>query len=165
MDLVSLVNIEQPSQFSGGIGVSFADLLSHFVINASIIPSFVRYQHQHFDNDYYEARKKPISLKCKYSYYCNNTDHDKYKLLSTNTINFLDYVQDFDFDKENNTCPICYDLVYPPVILNCNHSFCKKCLDSYDKKKEYNSKQMECPLCRKEYNYKFVCISYTTKIT
>ncbi len=48
---------------------------------------------------------------------------------------------------ESYQCPICLEPVQEDEhsILNCNHIFCKKCIDDYIKQKKYT-----CPLCRGE---------------
>jgi hypothetical protein len=43
-------------------------------------------------------------------------------------------------------CPICQDLLYHPVTLFCQHSFCKLCLKRY--KKENPTKKASCPMCK-----------------
>lgn len=54
---------------------------------------------------------------------------------------------------ESCQCPICLEQVQEEEqsILNCNHIFCKKCIDDYIKQKKNT-----CPLCRgeiKNYSY------------
>ena len=46
-------------------------------------------------------------------------------------------------DNKNYTCSICHDIFYKPVILFCQHTFCKSCIGNVQPKK--------CPLCKKSY--------------
>jgi len=46
-------------------------------------------------------------------------------------------------DPEKYACPICQELAYKPIRLNCNHLFCLKCLIKAQKKNLDN-----CPVCR-----------------
>jgi len=46
-------------------------------------------------------------------------------------------------DPEKYACPICQELAYKPIRLNCNHLFCLKCLIRAQKKNLDN-----CPVCR-----------------
>ncbi|OUM70515.1 hypothetical protein PIROE2DRAFT_37332 [Piromyces sp. E2] len=46
-------------------------------------------------------------------------------------------------DPEKYSCPICQELAYKPIRLNCNHLFCLKCLIRAQKKNLDN-----CPVCR-----------------
>ncbi|ORX47636.1 hypothetical protein BCR36DRAFT_256505, partial [Piromyces finnis] len=46
-------------------------------------------------------------------------------------------------DPEKYSCPICQELAYKPIRLNCNHLFCLKCLIKAQKKNLDN-----CPVCR-----------------
>ena len=39
---------------------------------------------------------------------------------------------------EDLKCPICLELVYEPVLTNCGHLFCQRCVRS----------QTQCPTCR-----------------
>lgn len=49
------------------------------------------------------------------------------------------------FPEEDFLCPVCCGVFSDPVVLQCGHSGCKKCLDMY-----WSSKgSRECPLCRK----------------
>jgi len=52
-------------------------------------------------------------------------------------------------ELETNTCPICYELMLPPInspilLFPCGHTFCNKCLKDHSKKNGFI-----CPLCRK----------------
>lgn len=49
--------------------------------------------------------------------------------------------------KENFTCPICSDLMYPPVTLYCGHSFCNACLQKHIKTKLHDFDPVKCPSC------------------
>ena len=46
-------------------------------------------------------------------------------------------------DNSSDTCSICLEDTSDTCLLNCNHSFCKKCIDDYLKR---NNKK--CPNCR-----------------
>ncbi|ORX80164.1 hypothetical protein BCR32DRAFT_177180, partial [Anaeromyces robustus] len=46
-------------------------------------------------------------------------------------------------DPEKYSCPICQELAYKPIRLDCNHLFCLKCLIKAQKKNLNN-----CPVCR-----------------
>lgn len=39
-------------------------------------------------------------------------------------------------------CSICADLIIEATALNCSHTFCKHCIDTWKRKKK------ECPVCR-----------------
>ena len=45
------------------------------------------------------------------------------------------------------TCSICQEIFDDPFRITCGHTFCKKCLNEWEKK----SKNSLCPLCREEY--------------
>ncbi|XP_072772225.1 E3 ubiquitin-protein ligase TRIM35-like [Nerophis lumbriciformis] len=45
-------------------------------------------------------------------------------------------------------CPACLDVFKDPVMLPCNHSFCRSCVEQWWKEK----KDRSCPLCRTECN-------------
>nr|XP_054755966.1 tripartite motif-containing protein 5-like [Lytechinus pictus] len=48
---------------------------------------------------------------------------------------------------EDLNCSICLEIFDDPTILGCGHTFCRKCLGNYDKRrKAYND--MECPICK-----------------
>ncbi|XP_067312531.1 E3 ubiquitin-protein ligase TRIM35-like [Pseudorasbora parva] len=46
---------------------------------------------------------------------------------------------------EELSCPVCCEIFKVPVILSCNHSICKECLEQFWKTKE----AQECPVCSK----------------
>ncbi|KAI3369567.1 hypothetical protein L3Q82_024382 [Scortum barcoo] len=46
--------------------------------------------------------------------------------------------------EEDLCCPVCHDVFRDPVLLSCNHSFCKDCLKSWWRKKQ----TQECPVCQ-----------------
>ncbi|XP_078064320.1 zinc-binding protein A33-like [Mustelus asterias] len=48
---------------------------------------------------------------------------------------------------EEAICPICLDFFTNPVILECDHNFCRSCITQCWEKKEINS----CPECREEF--------------
>jgi hypothetical protein len=41
-------------------------------------------------------------------------------------------------------CPVCFDRLYVPVTLKCNHVFCEHCIY------EWLDKEKTCPVCRAE---------------
>ncbi|XP_072179744.1 uncharacterized protein [Diadema setosum] len=49
--------------------------------------------------------------------------------------------------SQNLLCPLCLDIFDDPTLLECKHTFCRRCLQQYDK---CHSQQtyMVCPLCR-----------------
>jgi hypothetical protein len=51
-------------------------------------------------------------------------------------------------DYETIYCPLKMDIMYEPVILNCNHKFCLYFLDSW--KKYSNVQNFCCPLCKRK---------------
>ncbi|XP_044000297.1 nuclear factor 7, ovary-like [Gambusia affinis] len=46
--------------------------------------------------------------------------------------------------EEDLCCPVCQDVFKDPVLLSCSHSFCKKCLKKWWRKK----RSRECPVCK-----------------
>lgn len=53
-------------------------------------------------------------------------------------------------DKINDdfVCAICYNLLYKPTILPCNHRFCVSCLEKWSNREKEG---FQCPLCQREY--------------
>ena len=50
--------------------------------------------------------------------------------------------------NDDFVCAICYNLLYKPTILPCNHRFCVSCLEKwYNREKE----GFQCPLCQRGY--------------
>ncbi|XP_035276455.1 tripartite motif-containing protein 35-like [Anguilla anguilla] len=47
--------------------------------------------------------------------------------------------------EEELSCPVCSEIFRDPVVLSCNHSFCKACLQQYWEQKG----SQECPVCRR----------------
>ncbi|XP_048056477.1 E3 ubiquitin-protein ligase TRIM35-like [Megalobrama amblycephala] len=43
------------------------------------------------------------------------------------------------------SCPVCFDILKDPVLLSCNHSICKECLQQFWRTKN----TQECPVCRR----------------
>lgn len=70
--------------------------------------------------------------------------NDKTKENNTMITNLND-----DYDS-NNECPICFNTIPKEqlYITNCNHVFCKSCLDKWFNKSKFN-----CPSCRKNIYY------------
>lgn len=66
--------------------------------------------------------------------------------------------KDVNTDSLDNSCPLCLDLLFQPVTLDCKHSFCHFCLYQLlhlnserqeiltGRKQEYQS--LDCPICR-----------------
>ncbi|XP_017308113.1 E3 ubiquitin-protein ligase TRIM35 isoform X1 [Ictalurus punctatus] len=48
------------------------------------------------------------------------------------------------YSEEDLSCPVCYDIFKDPVLLSCEHSVCKECLEVFWRKKE----RQECPVCK-----------------
>ncbi|XP_070577954.1 probable E3 ubiquitin-protein ligase MID2 [Ptychodera flava] len=67
------------------------------------------------------------------------------------------------------SCPLCYELFSVPIILKCNHTFCKKCLEvDFKKRIEGADKskgdgdsppKMTCPTCEKEVTVESKCFN------
>ncbi|XP_075262060.1 uncharacterized protein LOC142353649 isoform X2 [Convolutriloba macropyga] len=55
------------------------------------------------------------------------------------------YALSFD-DNEELSCTICFHIFEEPRILNCGHSFCRKCLE-----KLVHRNQRQCPVCRSQF--------------
>ncbi|XP_038671627.1 zinc-binding protein A33-like [Scyliorhinus canicula] len=53
--------------------------------------------------------------------------------------------QSFEMEDELS-CAVCHDLYNDPVLLDCDHSFCRSCITQYWEKADSTS----CPVCRKE---------------
>lgn len=49
------------------------------------------------------------------------------------------------FTEADLLCPVCRYIYTDPVLLSCNHSFCKICLARHWQKK----KTLKCPVCKK----------------
>ncbi|KAK4904282.1 hypothetical protein LTR66_017923, partial [Elasticomyces elasticus] len=56
----------------------------------------------------------------------------------------LEYVEDYD---NNLMCPICQVPLIEPVVLECDHTFCKQCLHDYSRSGLTNARRI-CPSCR-----------------
>lgn len=56
----------------------------------------------------------------------------------------LDYVSEYD---SHLMCPICHVPFVDPVVLDCDHTFCRLCLDEYQEGAN-NSPRNTCPSCR-----------------
>jgi len=63
-----------------------------------------------------------------------------------------------EFGKEIGVCKICTQLVEDPVVLKCDHFYCKKCIEKKIKEVDFplpgekSAKKMECPECEQEFN-------------
>ena len=57
-------------------------------------------------------------------------------------------VKDEKYSPQSLECPICKNIFNNPKILKCLHSFCRKCLESYDVIGA-GTNSIVCPLCRK----------------
>ena len=51
-------------------------------------------------------------------------------------------------DNLSDTCSICLEDTSDTCLLNCNHSFCKKCIEKMYEK----TNNQTCPYCRSELN-------------
>ncbi|CAD8136223.1 unnamed protein product [Paramecium octaurelia] len=59
-------------------------------------------------------------------------------------------IQIHSVDYPEYICVICLQIFYKPIITQCGHNFCGKCIS------EWMMKKKQCPYCRKEYqNYNF----------
>ncbi|CAK72762.1 unnamed protein product (macronuclear) [Paramecium tetraurelia] len=59
-------------------------------------------------------------------------------------------IQIHSVDCSEYMCVICLQVFYKPIITQCGHNFCGKCIS------EWMQKKKQCPYCRKEYqNYNF----------
>ena len=47
--------------------------------------------------------------------------------------------------KKTQECPICYENIENPIILNCHHTFCLKCIRLLEQ--EHINGKIKCPLC------------------
>lgn len=53
---------------------------------------------------------------------------------------------------EEFTCPICFDGIILPKLLECGHTFCLKCIKDYSDDIKTDSRDLVCPLCRSKFN-------------
>lgn len=53
-----------------------------------------------------------------------------------------------DLFRKGFECTICIDYYVEPVITNCQHTFCKSCIENYIGTKRYQ----DCPLCKSQIN-------------
>ncbi len=84
--------------------------------------------------------------KCAY-----NIGIDHLRIIDEDIIDYNDLIIDnnnTNFIKHILTCSICNNLMYPPVTLNCGHSFCEGCLNEYISVCNKNYYEKKCPLCR-----------------
>ena len=51
---------------------------------------------------------------------------------------------------ESLMCSLCLDVFEDATLLKCGHSFCRRCLDSYDQCQPHVKDSIPCPLCREE---------------
>ncbi|KPI38054.1 uncharacterized protein AB675_1021 [Cyphellophora attinorum] len=54
----------------------------------------------------------------------------------------LDYVSDYD---PHLMCPICHVPFVDPIVLDCDHTFCRQCYDEYCREPD---PRVQCPTCR-----------------
>eukprot|EP00002_Diphylleia_rotans_P005964 TRINITY_DN151_c1_g2_i2.p1 TRINITY_DN151_c1_g2~~TRINITY_DN151_c1_g2_i2.p1 ORF type:complete len:178 (-),score=47.24 TRINITY_DN151_c1_g2_i2:729-1262(-) len=55
---------------------------------------------------------------------------------------------------EGLQCPLCFELYDDPRILTCGHSFCRQCIDSWQRRSNPNVQdRVSCPICRGETLY------------
>ncbi|KAI8919126.1 SNF2 family N-terminal domain-containing protein [Powellomyces hirtus] len=53
--------------------------------------------------------------------------------------------------NDDDSCPICFDLMAQPTLFPCLHISCWDCIVGYLQKREQNGEKGECPICRKEF--------------
>jgi len=59
-----------------------------------------------------------------------------------------------DNDNDSSTCPICMDAFYLPRQLDCQHIFCRNCLNDWIRQQRRGRKQSwGCPICRQTYHH------------
>ncbi|CAJ1057936.1 tripartite motif-containing protein 16-like [Xyrichtys novacula] len=72
------------------------------------------------------------------------------KLSQSSTASVAMAEKGVQLDRESLSCSICLDLLKDPVTVNCGHSFCMSCIQTYwdeeDEKKIYS-----CPQCRQTF--------------
>ncbi|KAJ3413031.1 hypothetical protein HDV05_008622 [Chytridiales sp. JEL 0842] len=61
-----------------------------------------------------------------------------------------DDMEDIDAEFKDGDCPICYSKLRNPVKLDCNHSFCRRCLNELHKRDAAMNAALRCPICRRE---------------
>ncbi|XP_034008692.1 E3 ubiquitin-protein ligase TRIM39-like [Trematomus bernacchii] len=61
--------------------------------------------------------------------------------------------------EEDLCCPLCHDVFIDPVVLTCNHSFCKGCLKSWWTKKQLH----DCPVCKRRSSKEFPPVNLVLK--
>ena len=65
----------------------------------------------------------------------------------------IDLIASLELGKENCTCAICHDLLQDAVMLKCEHSFCRECIDQLIYTSEKLQKKTEqCPECRADFD-------------
>ncbi|KAJ3410517.1 hypothetical protein HDV05_003674 [Chytridiales sp. JEL 0842] len=62
----------------------------------------------------------------------------------------VDDLEDIDAEFKDGDCPICYSKLRNPVELDCNHSFCRRCLNELHQRDALMNAALRCPICRRE---------------
>lgn len=62
--------------------------------------------------------------------------------------NLFDFITKLENVNQDFLCSLCCTLFYLPVKLQCNHSFCNHCLESWF---NHEKDKLHCPLCFQEY--------------
>ncbi len=62
---------------------------------------------------------------------------------NTSTTPLNDADEFLSIDRRDFDCPLCFQLLYEPITLECGHTFCRDCLYQAFQFKKH------CPLCRK----------------
>ncbi|XP_037615788.1 nuclear factor 7, ovary-like [Sebastes umbrosus] len=57
------------------------------------------------------------------------------------------------------SCPVCCDIFKDPVVLSCNHSFCKDCLQKH----WADSQTSECPVCKRRWSKEILPFDFALK--
>lgn len=59
-----------------------------------------------------------------------------------------DFIAFSEHINEDFLCCICYNLLYKPTILVCNHKFCFTCIEKWSNRE---SESLQCPMCQRLY--------------
>ncbi|TPX58926.1 hypothetical protein SpCBS45565_g07864 [Spizellomyces sp. 'palustris'] len=69
----------------------------------------------------------------------------------TNVIQKLTQTGSDGQDDDDQSCPICFDLMTQPTLFPCLHVSCWDCIVGYLQRREQNGEKGECPICRQEF--------------
>ncbi|XP_054985437.1 E3 ubiquitin-protein ligase TRIM38-like [Sorex araneus] len=53
--------------------------------------------------------------------------------------------------REEATCPICLELMTEPVIIDCEHIYCRVCIVGFIKNQSSQASSLKCPQCRESF--------------